>query len=369
MRICHLTSVHSHNDTRIFIKECRFLARNGFDVHYIVPIAPHENVDGIWLHGVPSFSKNRFLRMTITVFDVCKKALEIDADIYHFHDPELIPVGLILKFREKKVIYDVHEDVPRQIMSKDWIPKPYRKIVSWIFERIENWASKRFDGIVVATPFITRRFKRLQENVINVNNYPLLDELFSEELERHHPTYDKYVCYIGGISKVRGIVEMVQAVAKTDAKLLLGGNFSNSQLRHQLTNMSEWKNVVELGFLNREQVKDTLRKAVAGLVVFHPEPNHINAQPNKMFEYMSAGIPVIASNFPLWKEIVEGNECGICVNPLDPDEIAQAIQYILDNPKVAKKMGENGRKAVEEKYNWETESKKLVQFYNEIIKN
>jgi glycosyltransferase involved in cell wall biosynthesis len=105
----------------------------------------------------------------------------------------------------------------------------------------------------------------------------------------------------------------------------------------------------------------------AGIVTFHPLPNHIDAQPNKMFEYMSAGLPIITSNFPLWKEIVEGNSCGICVNPLDPEEIGKAIEYIISHSNEAEKMGQNGKKAVLEKYNWQVEEKKLFEVYEELL--
>jgi len=131
--------------------------------------------------------------------------------------------------------------------------------------------------------------------------------------------------------------------------------------------MPGWQNVETLGYLDRNAVKSTLSRSMRGLVLFHPEPNHVNAQPNKMFEYMSAGIPVIASNFPLWKEIVEGTECGICVDPLNPKEIADAIRWIIEHPVEASRMGENGRKAVEERYNWGIEEKKLLELYNKIL--
>ncbi|MBD3768073.1 MAG: glycosyltransferase, partial [Gammaproteobacteria bacterium] len=100
-----------------------------------------------------------------------------------------------------------------------------------------------------------------------------------------------------------------------------------------------------------------------GLVTFLPAPNHIDAQPNKMFEYMSAGLPIITSIFPLWREIVEGNQCGLCVDPLDPQAIGEAIQYLIDNPVEAEQMGKNGRQAVEQKYNWTIEEQKLLDLY------
>jgi glycosyltransferase involved in cell wall biosynthesis len=125
--------------------------------------------------------------------------------------------------------------------------------------------------------------------------------------------------------------------------------------------------VEALGFLDREGVRDVLHRAVAGLVTFLPLPNHIDAQPNKMFEYMSAGVPVIASHFPLWREIVEGNRCGICVDPLQPAAIAEAIDFLIANPLEAERMGRSGQKAVQERYNWAIEEQKLLAFYGALL--
>ena len=138
-------------------------------------------------------------------------------------------------------------------------------------------------------------------------------------------------------------------------------------LKKKIKKYENWSKVNTLGFLNRQQVSEVLAKSHAGIVTFLPEPNHINAQPNKMFEYMSAGLPVIASNFSLWREIIEGNQCGICVDPLNPKAIGDAIQYLVDNPQKAEQMGKNGRKAVEQKYNWSIEEKKLLTLYKHLL--
>lgn len=364
---CHLTSVHIFNDTRIYIKECCTLAQAGYEVHLIAPDAPNEVRQLVNLHGVIKIKNNRLLRMTKTIFNVYQKALDINAEIYHFHDPELILVGLFLKAKGKKVIYDVHEDLPRQTLSKDYIPKKFRKITAFGSEIIENFAVKYLDALVTATPHIRDRFLKLGCHAIDINNYPILSELHIPNLNWKQK--EKAVCYVGGITEIRGIFTMIEAMSQIDGTLLLGGNFANSQEQEQAKKMKGWAKVQKLGYLNRMQVSQTLAKSMAGLVVLHPTMNYLDSLPVKMFEYMSAGLPVIASNFPLWKEIIEGNNCGICVDPLDTKEISQAIQWIFEHPQEAQTMGKNARRAVENKYNWENEAEKLLSLYARYLKS
>ena len=134
-----------------------------------------------------------------------------------------------------------------------------------------------------------------------------------------------------------------------------------------ITVLPSWEKIDALGYLDRKAVRDVLARSMAGLVTLHPIVNYIDALPVKMFEYMVAGIPVIASNFPLWREIIEGNKCGLCVDPLNPSEIAKAIDYILTHPEEAQRMGENGLKAVKEQYNWSVEEKKLLALYEQLL--
>jgi len=358
-KVCIITSVHPPFDTRIFQKEARSLAKAGYNVSLIAQHDKDEILEGIRILSLPR-PKNRFERMTKTVCQLYQKAREVDADIYHFHDPELIPVGLLLKLHGKRVIYDVHEDVPRQNLSKPYIPDVLRKPISMIIGVMEAFSARRFDGVVTATPFINGRFLKLGANAVNVNNYPLAYELYAAE--NQWMKKENAVCYVGGIAQIRGAFEMVEAIGKTNHRLLLVGNI-DSAIENDLKQMTGWRQVEELGFVDRQGVRDMVFRSMAGLVLFHPEPNHTDAQPNKMFEYMSAGIPVIASDFPLWREIVEGNECGICVDPLNPEEIAKAIQFIIENPAKAEQMGKKGRKAVEERYNWGMEENKLLGLY------
>ncbi len=360
IKVCILTSVHPPFDTRIFHKEAKSLAKAGYDVSLIAQHDKDEIVDVIRIVPVPK-PKNRLERMTKTVWTVYRKALKINADIYHFHDPELMPIGLLLKRHGKRVIYDVHEDAPRQNLSKSYIPAAFRKPISLMIEALEAFSSRRFDGVVTATPFINRRFLELGANAVNVNNYPLASELYNAE--DHWKNKEKAVCYVGGIVRIRGAFEMVEAIGRTKYRLLLAGNIE-LDIEKGLKQMSGWHQIEALGFVDRDGGRATIGRSMAGLVVLHPTINYIDALPVKMFEYMSAGIPVVASNFPLWKEIIEGAECGICVDPLNSEEIAKAIQFIVEHPVEAEQMGKNGRMAVEERYNWGIEEKKLLGFYS-----
>ena len=199
---------------------------------------------------------------------------------------------------------------------------------------------------------------------MDINNFPLLNE-FANVIDWRQK--ENEVVYVGGISKIRGIEEIVSALAYTDGvRLNLAGKFSEKVVEEKIQNLQSWSRVNGLGFLNRQRLKKVFAKSRAGLVTFLPVPNHIDAQPNKMFEYMSAGLPIIASNFPLWREIVEGNQCGLCVDPLNTKAIGKAIQYIIDHPEESERMGKNGRKAVEQKYNWDHEKQKLMDLYKSL---
>ncbi|KKK38721.1 hypothetical protein WQ57_06950 [Mesobacillus campisalis] len=364
MKICHLTSVHSYRDARIFTKECQSLAAFGHEVHLIAPGAPCEKVNGVFLHGISPGKGNRLTRMTGTVRQVYKKAVDVDADVYHFHDPELITVGLLMKAKGKKVVYDVHEDLPKQIFRKPYIPLYIQKPVSVAIDFIEKNSSRLFDLIICATPHICEHFKKYNVRRVTVKNYPRLGAELrprDEQIGRGN-----YVCYIGGLSADRGLNVMQEAVSFTKSNLYLAGRFFSRKDQNRFKNTTEGQ-VKYLGFLEKEQINELLANSLAGLVVLEENEAFSYSLPVKMFEYMSAGIPVICSDFPLWREIVEKYNCGICVDPKNSKQLAEAINYIRDHPEEARLMGENGLKAVQEEYNWESESKKLIKAYGMLI--
>jgi len=345
---------------------CRSLASAGYDISLVVADGlPDETKDGVKIYGDEK-EKNRLLRIWKSPRNVYKKALSLNADIYHLHDPELLPVGIKLKKKGKKVIFDSHEDYPSQILHKPYMNKYLLKIVSKIYSIYEKKTFKKFDCIIFTAPFSTNNVSQWHPAVVDVYNYPQLEEF--SNIERKSPKQGDIpsVCYAGGITEIRGIKEMVKAMqyCTNNVQLKLAGSFAPPSLRDEVIKIKGWKKTKELGFLDRKGIEEVLSTSIAGLVVLWPTPNDINSYPIKMFEYMAAGIPVIASNFPLYKEIIEGNNCGICVDPLKPQEIAAAIDFIVYNSEQAFEMGKNGKKAIVKKYNWNIEKVKLLNIYN-----
>lgn len=368
-KVCILTSVHPIFDTRIFHKEAKTLVQNGYDVTLIARHDKNEIIDGIKIIALPK-SRNRLERFIKTGSLLYKKALEQKADIYHFHDPELLPWMIILKFKIRtKIIYDIHEDVPRQILNKYWLPRIIRKPIALVMSSIEWLSARVFDAIIVATPKIADRFFTVK--TVRIQNFPITTEMLSANLISYSVRPPSFV-YPGVIARIRGAVEMIQALALLSdilgVKLELAGNFSPNEFVNTLRALPGWTSVNYHGEISREQLTHLLGNVRAGLVLHQPVPNEIDAQPIKMFEYMAAGLPVIASDFPIWRQIIDGANCGVLVDPSNPTAIAEAMRWIIKHSAEAEAMGHRGRQAIEHKYNWNTEERKLLNLYKELIK-
>jgi glycosyltransferase involved in cell wall biosynthesis len=365
IRICHVTSAHPAEDIRIFVKEAISAAKAGFEVHVVTGGNQQYEKNGVFIHGIDGKSGGRFVRMGKTVNRVYEKALSLDADIYQLHDPELLRIALKLKKQGKKVLFDAHEDVPAQIMAKHWIPKPLRHIVAFLFRVMEHVILSRISGVITATPFIRKRLQKLNPRCVDINNYPLLNEF-----PRPGATENKMheLVYIGGISETRGIFPLLDMLHSFSGPISLGlaGPFSPPELEETVRKHPAFSKVTYYGILSREGISELLKKSRIGMVTLLPTPNHLESQPIKMYEYMAAGIPVIASDFPYWEEIISRCGCGLTVNPDNPESIKQAVTALLGHEKPAASMGQKGREAIEKEFNWEAEEKRLIAFYNRI---
>ena len=364
-----LTVGHPRFDTRIWIKEIGSLVKAGYRVKYHVADGggnqTKNGVEIIDYGAIPSGC--RILFRIKKMFQVVTRSGLKRGDWVHFHDGIFVPFALVLALKGCRIIYDVHEDYPRQVLNSRF-PIIIKVVWGKTLEGFEWFSNFTFMAYFTATPKIAERFR--SEKTWIIHNFPILNELQTESSNQEDVKKD-YFIYIGGLAEVRGVKEMVDAVecaASVNPKIMLtlGGNYSTKSLRDELKCKTGWSSTKELGWLSREQVASWLSSSKAGLVTLHPTKNYLDAYPVKLFEYMSASLPVIASNFPLWSQIINDSGCGILVDPLDSDAISKAMLYITDNPEEAAKMGVSGRKAVEEHYNWNNEELKLLDAYKKL---
>lgn len=359
-KVCHLTTVHPSFDIRIFHKECKTLAEAGYDVTLIAQHSKEEKVDGVHIIALPR-AKNRFHRMFGLTLKAFWLSLRQKAEIYHFHDPELILLGVTLKLLGKKVIYDVHEDVPKQILSKDWIRNIYiRKFVSYLFNIIERIGALLFTAIVAATPYIARRFP--QRKTIVLRNFPILKLI--DSIEPINCKKDKPVLiYIGLLARIRGIKEIIQAMEfiGDKAELWLLGRWEDEKFKRECENLEGWKHTKYLGFRKLAEVYGFLKNADIGLNLIYPTERYRVSFPTKVFEYMACSLPVVMTESPHWKTLFK--KSALFVNIDAPEVIAEKIEFLLGHKGLRVKIGEEGRVLVENEYSWEMEGKRLVELY------
>lgn len=365
-RICHITSLHPANDVRIFYKECVSLTKQ-YEVYLIAPNINDDILMGVHRVGV-ELPQSR-LKRQLKLKRVLNKAIEIDAAIYHLHDPELLSLGVKLRKRGKCVVFDSHEDVPMQILTKEYLPRWSRKPLSHIYALYERHYMKRYSALVTVTPSILERLSRINPNSVMVTNYPAYRDV--QNIEYNNLDSDThYVCFAGGVDERYMHEYVIQSLQYTSARYLLAGRCFIPSYFEKLKSLPQWDFVDYQGVLPPDKVMDLYAKADVGIVLLDYSPNVGYHKGTlgvlKMFEYMMAGIPVVATDFELWKEIIEGNNCGICIDPHDIHSIANAINKLIKNPELAHQMGENGRRAVKEKYNWASQEEVLFELYNRL---
>ena len=364
IKACHLTTVHPRYDVRILKKECVSLARHGYDVTLLVNDGQDtELVDGVKIISVDNCRTRRLSRILFSRKKMLKKALEINADIYHFHDPELLSVGKALIKNGKKVIYDSHEDTPNDIRGRYWIPKHCRRLISNLFALYESYIVRYFDAIITVTPSLVERFKQYNKNTYMVTNYPILQKTNDSISEKT----SKQICFTGIIAPSWCHEYVLKALKGLDVKYVLAGHNINKYLEY-LKTCDGKENLEYLGLVPFNEVVSIHHRSIAGIAILKPsrlgQLSEGTLGNQKLFEYMNSGIPVICSNLKLWKEIVEGFNCGICVDYDNPRQIREAILSLIDNPNKAIEMGRNGHLAVEKKYNWNTQAEHLLNIYS-----
>lgn len=364
IKVCHVTTVHGSLDNRIFEKECQSLKKSGFDVYLIAAHGKNDERNGIHIIDIRRGNNRLFRMLFVSTFSVLNKAFKVNADIYHLHDPELIFAGLILRFFRKKVIYDAHENTAGSIRTKYYLHQSLRGFIANLVGIIENTCSSLFSGIVAARPDIISHFKN--PNQCLVRNFPILSWLPSKDNLVKPNKPKKSVVYVGSMTRIRGIVQLVEAFDKIDdAELWLLGPFQENGLKEQCESSPGWRNVRYLGAVTAREVFGWIKQADIGIVTFLPAPNHYTTLATKPFEYMACGLPLIMSDFPYWRETFK--DLSFYVDPTNPKDIQQAIKTLLADERQRKIMGEEGQKKILQEFNWENEGQRLTRFYHQIL--
>ena len=368
IKVCHMTSAHGPEDVRIFHKECVSLARAGYDV-YLVERGDSYEKNGVHIVGVGQPSGGRLSRMTSFAKKVYQAALALDADIYHFHDPELLPYGLKLKKAGKNVVFDSHEKYTEQISVKPYLPKCFARLISGLYGKYERRGLRQIDAVIFPCTIEGKNpFEGKCRRAEIISNAAILDEFFNR-YDPHCPKQIRQICYVGGLSEARGITNNIKAAYQSDARLALAGKYIPRAYGESLEKMPEYECVRYLGTLDRDAVRDLMNESTLGLFTYRNFGQYLKLDVFgvKVYEYMSMALPVILSHSPYNDEMTRRYKFGICVDPENVNEIASAIRYLLDHPEEARQMGENGRRAVKEEFNWGVEEKKLLALYEEIL--
>lgn len=370
VKVCHMASAHNRYDGRIFRKECVSLANNGYEVYLVVNDSYGDEIkDRVKIRSTKLTPKNRFERMILSQKNIYKKAIEIDADIYHFHDPELLFLGLKLKKRGKKVIFDSHEGYFLQIKEKYYIPKLLRNFVANIYNIIETYICKRIDAVIVPCGTNGKTiFDGRAQLVECINNVPILDEFYNKYEEKENKNKD-IICYTGAITYERGIEHIIKAAHKSNSRLILAGNIINNEFKSKIFSIPEHNCIDYKGILSIEEISDIYKCSYIGMctILNVGQYNKGDNFATKVYEYMAMGIPAIISDSPYVQKIFSEYEFGIAVDPDSINDIVSSINYLKVNENIAKRMGENGRKAIAERFNWKIEEKKLLELYKKIV--
>ncbi len=372
IQVAHLTCGHTPFDTRIFYKELKSLSKAGYDLVLVVPHTCDEVVEGIQIRAV-SKPRGRLERMTLTPWRVLRMAWQENANLYHFHDPELLPWVQFLRLRGKTVIFDMHENTPKALLARPWIPSVIRPAVAFLYRLLERILMWRMPVILVFAEHSSHMadYRWIDRRHVTILNMPITEELLQiKELPYSVPT----VGYMGGVNEDRGSMVTLEALhhlkeAGYTVEWDCIGRLTAAH-RTQMENFIETHGLDGVrihGYMLPTEGYRIIAHCHIGLSVLAPVPNAIEAYPTKMFEYMALGLPVIASGFPLYREVVEGAECGLCLDdPDNPQEMAEAIRWLLDHPEEAQAMGRRGREAVVQHYSWEIEEEKLLTFYSQF---
>ena len=369
-KVMHISCLHPWNDTRILFREAKTLSKeHDVELHAVADFKTRV-YEGVIIVGL---RKKKIWLRPIQWFILGWRSLRNSATVVHLHDPELLLLGLVLCFFGKKVIYDVHEDVYEDILNKDWIPKPLRLIIAKIYLFFHKLSDIQLSAIVTATPTIAKQFHNRQ--LVVVRNYPPLDVYSNngQDFTSRKMHYPVRLIYVGTINRTRGVLNIVRALHHIpkgfEYRLDIVGSFAdgkNFEIEVMEAAAVFSNNIFFHGRLEFPQVLKLMAQAHVGLVCTQPTVNDLAGIPLKLFEYMSAGLGVIISDFPSWYPYLEKYPPHEFVDSTKPEDIARGIIKLVNNWNSFDTIWEQARTDIMSSYNWHTEGIKLTNLYKSI---
>lgn len=368
-RILHLTTVHTRTDTRIRYKQIETLS--DLYPNQVILVVQDGNGDEdvnqrYKIHDIGRRPKSRFLRAVIGSMKILFVTLKLRPTIVHFHDPELIPFAMLLRLFGLKIIYDVHEDLPKQILSKDYIKPIYlRKIVSGLASVIEAVAGILFSRIIVTTTKIEDRFPKHKTAL--VRNYPKLEILSANGIGKKSRTHF-VISYAGSLTKSRGIIDLVNAMEflPDTYKMQFLGSFQPPRLEGECKALEGWQKCEYLGRVPHSQIGEYISSAHLGVQMMHDIPNYTGGIATKIFEYLAVGVPTLMSDTPERRS--NYHSLTLFAEPANPEDIASKIRYIRNNYTNVLEQAKINQAFVLEKMTWKNEGQKLADVYAELLK-
>lgn len=369
--LCHFSAVHAQLKSRSYHRECLPLAASGVSIRYVSP-ARVEAAQGIPGEKIEYCSIPRHdsrLRRALAAPSLLRTLLRQRASVYHFQDPELLPVAFALTlFFRKRVIYDAYEDFPSMALHARAIPRSLRPLAAKVIAAAERLAARTFDGIMTADPFTLRRLARTgKSRKLVFYNFPNLN-YFPSPSPADKP-FD--LVYRGGLSERAGTYILLDALRilaanGKSAKLFLLGYFDGpadeAVLRRRIRDFGIAENVTIRGRIDHEEMAAALAEARIGISPLQAIPKFLLNIPVKIFEYWACGLPVIASDLPSIRPFFRNTRAGILFPPTDAHELARSIEWMLDHPEAAAEMGRQGRLAVAKRFNNRKESERFRRF-------
>ena len=342
--------------------------QEGYDVSFVCLHDKAEIRDGVNI--IPISRCSGPLTRLRTAYAAAHAALQLQPDLIHFHTPELIPFVPMMQRRVRHIVYDMHEN---QIVSGDMkvgVSAWNRFFYGHVFRLGEKFILRN-SSVIFAENSYAKYYPWVLRHK-TVLNMPILQDFIG--IERRYATCPT-MGYLGSISAHRGSLLLLRALRillnrgiKVRLEFVGTGSADHmKELDAAVTRLQLSKHIIFHGYQSPQAAYRIIAGWDLGLAVLEPVSNYYESYPTKMFEYMALGIPVIASNFPVNRDVLDNERCGLCVDPCAPEELADAMQSLLTNPAVMREMGDNGITATRKFFNWQTENGKLTSFYSDIL--